>query len=58
MCLRHLICDNRERNDWDLGWEVGRAFMSHLLKGERIIEGSKKSHVELTYSEIILLKQS
>jgi len=25
-----------------IGLEAGRAFMSHLLKGERIIEGSKK----------------
>jgi hypothetical protein len=25
-----------------IGVEVGRAFMSHLLKGERIIEGGKK----------------
>jgi hypothetical protein len=29
------------------GMEDGKAFMSPLLKGKRIIEGSKKASVEL-----------
>jgi len=51
MCLRQLICDNRERNDLDGDWKGFYWKESELLKEVKI-------HVELVYSEIILLKQS